>query len=201
MRSVQGRGALSYVEGEHPGSQRLLCPLAWALLPPRSRARGRSGLVSVPPHLNDSETVASDLFASVVQALDLSQLCGIGCRGHSTSNRSHFVSIRPLRELIERTEAKTASIRSHFTRSSIALPEPQPTQQRVTPTLQRHGTTTTKAPAPAHPRRRGHRRRRLLHDSVISARPRESAVPGRHEGRADARRRSSSIFRHTAGRP
>ena len=122
MRGVRGRGALSHVEGEHPGSQRLLCPLAWALLPPRSRARGRSGLVSVPPHLNDSETVASDLFASVVQALDLSQLCGIGCRGHSTSNRSHFVSIRPLRELIERTEAKTASIRSHFTRSSIALP-------------------------------------------------------------------------------
>ena len=174
MRGVRGRGALSHVEGEHPGSQRLLCPLAWALLPPRSRARGRSGLVSVPPHLNDSETVASDLFASVVQALDLSQLCGIGCRGHSTSNRSHFVSIRPLRELIERTEAKTASIRSHFTRSSIALPEPQPTQQRATPTLQRHGSTPTKAPAPAHPRRRGHRRRRLLHYTTVPARPRES---------------------------
>ena len=131
MRAVRRRGPLSYAEGEHACLQRLLCPLAWALLPPRSRARGRSGLVSVPPHLNDSETVASDLFASVVQALDLSQLCGIGCRGHSTSNKSHFVSIRPLRELIERTEAKTASIRSHFTRSSIALPEPQPTQQRA----------------------------------------------------------------------
>ena len=88
----------------------------------RSRVRGRSGLVSVPLRLHDSETVASDLFASVVQALDLSQLCGSGCRGHSTSNRSHFVSIRPLRELIERTEAKTASIRSRLTRSSIALP-------------------------------------------------------------------------------
>ena len=125
MRGVRGRGALSHVEVSILAPSAFLCPLAWALLPPRSRARGRSGLVSVPPHLNDSETVASDLFASVVQALDLSQLCGIGCigcRGHSTSNRSHFVSIRPLRELIERTEAKTASIRSHFTRSSIALP-------------------------------------------------------------------------------
>ena len=171
---------LSRRAGGHPGPAPLPKRLS-GFLEVRGLAGSRcSGLVSVPPHLNDSETVASDLFASVVQALDLSQLCGLGCRGHSTSNRSHFVSIRPLRELIERTEAKTASIRSHFTRSSIALPEPQPTQQRATPKLQRHGTTTTKAPAPAHPRRRGHRRRRLLHHVALPARPRESPFSSRH---------------------
>ena len=76
MRSVRGRGALSYVEGEHPGSQRSFVSAGLgSLAAARSRVRGRSGLVPVPLRLNDSETVASDLFASVVQALDLAQFC------------------------------------------------------------------------------------------------------------------------------
>ena len=81
MRAVRpDRGEeLSRRAGGHP----VPAPLAKRLsgfLEVRGLAGSRcSGLASVPPHLNDSETVASDLFASVVQALDLSQPCGIGC--------------------------------------------------------------------------------------------------------------------------
>ena len=76
MRAVRpDRGEeLSRRAGGHP----VPAPLAKRLsgfLEVRGLAGSRcSGLASVPPHLNDSETVASDLFASVVQALDLSQV-------------------------------------------------------------------------------------------------------------------------------